>query len=146
MHHVEMIQKIENTVNNVNDTGLELIIRFIGGMEDVEKYNVNTTPERIEQIKAEEEQKAVEEKVKKEQERMNKPDPYTMNDTMKMLGKQCPLSTIGTRGFMEIRNILEARPHTATLDTAIDIFALGFIYGKRAERSKRKGVADIARA
>ena len=64
---------------------------------------------------------------------------------MKMLGRQFQLSIIGKQGFKEIDNILEARPYTATTQTAMDIFTLGYIYGKRAERARRKGVATIAK-
>ena len=39
----------------------------------------------------------------------------------------------------QVRQISEARPYSFTLAAASDIFVLGYIYGKRAERARRKG-------
>ncbi|MFW5669311.1 MAG: hypothetical protein ACOCM4_08725 [Acetivibrio ethanolgignens] len=139
MHHEEMIQKIEHTVNNVNDAGLELIIRFIGGMEETEMYNINTSEERIEEIKQEKAKEEAERKARKEAEERAKPSPYTLNPTMQMLGHQCCLALLD-QAHEEMNDILKARPNTATFDTALDILVLGYIYGKRAERKRRRGV------
>lgn len=68
------------------------------------------------------------------------PNPYEKNATMGLLGKQCSVDIFW--GDDEVHNaikeIAEARPHTFTLDAASDIFVLGYIYGKRAERARRK--------
>ncbi len=138
MHQAELIKKLEHTIHNVNEQGLELIMCAIGNFEEIEKYNINTTKERLEQIKAEEEQEEAERQAKREAERRNKPNPYEVNETMKMLEHQCPFEIIGKQGFKEINNILEANPYTATQETAINLFTLGYIYGKRAERARRK--------
>lgn len=63
---------------------------------------------------------------------------YDVNPTMKMLGKNIYLRALDQQTFSELDDILEARPYSCTRDTAMDIFMLGFIYGKRAERKKRK--------
>lgn len=67
-------------------------------------------------------------------------NPYRKNDTMRLLGQQCAASIIGDNDVVrhEIKEISEARPYTFTVDAAIDIFMLGYIYGKRAERARRK--------
>lgn len=65
---------------------------------------------------------------------------YEKNETMKMLGKNTYVGALNQQTFSELDNILEARPHTCTRDTAMDIFMLGFIYGKRADRARRKAV------
>ena len=137
MHQAEVIKKLEHAIHNVNEQGLETIIHFISDMEKCELYNINTTKERLEQIKAKEEQE--------EAERRNRPNTYKANETMKMLVNQPYFSIIGNQGFKEIDNILEANPYTATMETAMDLFVLGHIYGKRAERARRKGVATIAK-
>lgn len=67
--------------------------------------------------------------------------PYDVNSTMKMLGENTYIGALNQQAFSELDNILEARPYTCTRDTAMDIFMLGFIYGKRAERKKRKKTA-----
>lgn len=38
----------------------------------------------------------------------------------------------------QVKHIAEGRPCSFTIDAAADIFALGFIHGKRAERARRK--------
>lgn len=71
------------------------------------------------------------------------PDPYKKNATMGLLGKQYSADIFW--GNDEVKNVIkeiaEARPHTFTLEAAADIFISGYIYGKRAERSRRKKTA-----
>ena len=145
MHQAEVIKKLEHAIHNVNEKGLETIIHFISDMEKCELYNINTSKERLEQIKAQEEQEEAERRKRAEAERRKRPNTYESNETMKMLVNQPYFSIIGKQGFKEIDNILEARPYTATEETALDLFVLGYIYGKRAERARRKGVATIAK-
>lgn len=66
---------------------------------------------------------------------------YRKNDTMIMLGKNCAVETfLGNEEVKkQMEDIKEARPHSFTLDAAADIFMLGYIHGKRAERARRKG-------
>lgn len=67
------------------------------------------------------------------------PNPYEKNATMGLLGKQYGVDIFWGNDEVEnaIKEIAEARPHTFTLEAAADIFILGYIYGKRAERSRR---------
>ncbi len=67
------------------------------------------------------------------------PSPYKRNETMELLGKQTFKNYFGAikearKGLDEIK---EARPHSFTKDAAEDIFVLGYIYGKRADRARR---------
>lgn len=64
---------------------------------------------------------------------------YDRNRTMKLIGKQYPTKILGPDSFKDIDQILNARPYSCTIDTALDIFMLGYMYGKRAERLRRKG-------
>lgn len=63
-------------------------------------------------------------------------NPYEANETMKMLGHNCP-------GIMckpiedQINDVFRARPYTSTFETAIDMVMLGYITGVRAERKRR---------
>lgn len=62
------------------------------------------------------------------------------NKTMKLLGKQFTVSVFwqNEEVYKAIEEIAEARPHSFTINAASDIFTLGYIEGKRAERAKRK--------
>lgn len=66
---------------------------------------------------------------------------YKKNKTMEMLGKQFPMEIFDDQSRKELREIVKARTEKI-LDIidllAMDSFVLGYIYGKRAERSKRK--------
>lgn len=63
---------------------------------------------------------------------------YDVNDTMRMLGNQDSSIAYNGDARKQIDEIAEARPYSFTLDAAADIFMLGYIYGKRAERTKKK--------
>jgi len=65
---------------------------------------------------------------------------YKTNDTMRMLGKQCTFTPFwgNEEVKQQIKDISEGRPFSFTYDAAADIFMLGYIHGKRAERARRK--------
>lgn len=65
---------------------------------------------------------------------------YDKNKTMQLLGKQCMVTAFWCNDKVRkgIDEISEARPHSFTIEAAADIFTLGYIYGKRAERARRK--------
>lgn len=71
------------------------------------------------------------------------PNPYDMNDTMRMLGKQygAPIFWCNDEVRERIEQINQARPYEFTISAAADIFILGYIHGKRAERARRKKTA-----
>ena len=66
---------------------------------------------------------------------------YELNDTMRLLGHQCPAEIITKEARKQMDEITAARKFTTTLETAMDMFTIGYIYGKRAERARRKGGA-----
>ena len=70
--------------------------------------------------------------------------PYRKNKTMFILGKNCAVETFwgNEEVKQQIRDIAEARPHCFMIEAAADIFMLGYIYGKRAERARGKGQAN----
>ena len=68
---------------------------------------------------------------------------YNTNSTMQMLGKQYVIPLIGEGGIAadDFRNVLDAHRSNKTNDyfnIGVDFFMLGYIYGKRAERSRKK--------
>lgn len=74
-------------------------------------------------------------------ERPMPPNPYEKNKTMKLLGKQFMVSVFWQNEEVRkaIEEIAEARPYSFTIEAAADIFTLGYIYGKQAERARRRG-------
>jgi len=69
---------------------------------------------------------------------------YDANKTMKMLGNSCPLAIVGKGQVTEddFKNLIsahrDAKAYPNYFEVSIDAFMLGFIYGKRAERARRK--------
>lgn len=68
---------------------------------------------------------------------------YRVNETMRMLGHQCPMGLVSFDGIAakDFENLIDAHRKNRTyslFDFGIDAFMLGYIYGKRAERSKQK--------
>lgn len=68
---------------------------------------------------------------------------YETNETMKMIGRQYPLSFVGVDGIarVDFDNLINTHRMNRTksyFDVALDGFLLGYIYGKREERAKRK--------
>lgn len=65
---------------------------------------------------------------------------YSKNRTMQMLGHQHSAKPFWKNEQVraEIREISEGRPFSFTLEAASDIFMLGYMHGKRAERARRK--------
>ena len=74
-------------------------------------------------------------------ERPMPPNPYEKNKTMKLLGKQFMVSVFWQNEEVRkaIEEIAEARPYSFTIEAAADIFTLGYIYGKQADRARRRG-------
>ena len=68
------------------------------------------------------------------------PNPYHMNPTMRLLGYQCAAAPFWTNDEVrkQIGEISQARKFSFTIEAAADIFMLGYIHGKRAERARRK--------
>lgn len=65
-------------------------------------------------------------------------NPYHKNPTMRMLGNNHYVGPLNQESLSQIDEILEARPFSCTRSTSMDIFMLGYIHGKRAERARRK--------
>lgn len=70
------------------------------------------------------------------------PSPYQKNATMKMLGKNY-YTWLSEEVSLQLDEILEARKFSSSRDMAFDVFMLGYIHGKRAERAKRKKHAEL---
>lgn len=141
MNQTELLQKIEAYLKGMNVEGVKFLCRLAEMISEVKKYAASVTPEEYAQIEQLEAQERAEKKAREEEERRNRPSPYTLNATMQMLGYQYYLNVLTQETFSAIDDILTARPYTSTRETSMDVFMLGYIYGKRAERKRRrKGV------
>lgn len=67
---------------------------------------------------------------------------YRQNETMKMLGRQCIMPLIDREEVVtQYREAFEAiKKESPLMDSAecMDLFMLGYIWGKRDERARRK--------
>ena len=141
MNQTELLQKIEAYLKGMNMEGVKFLCRLAEMISEVKKYAASVTPEEYAQIEQLEAQERAEKKAREEEERRSRPSPYTLNATMQMLGHQYYLNVLTQETFSAIDDILTARPYTSTRETSMDVFMLGYIYGKRAERKRRrKGV------
>ncbi len=68
---------------------------------------------------------------------------YSKNSTMRMLGEQRSVAIFWKNDEVKkaVDEIAEARPYSFTIEAASDIFVLGYIFGKRAERARKKAGA-----
>ena len=57
MEQAELVQKLDTVIRNMNVEGLELMYRLMGDMHENKKYNINTTPEQVAEIKKQEAEK-----------------------------------------------------------------------------------------
>lgn len=59
MDQAELVQKLDTVIHNMNIEGLELMYRLMGDMHENKKYNINTTPEQVAEIKKQEAEREV---------------------------------------------------------------------------------------
>lgn len=58
MNQEELMQKLNIVIHNLNEDGLSLMYKIMGDLNEIKKYNINTTPEQIAQIKQQEAEEA----------------------------------------------------------------------------------------
>lgn len=65
---------------------------------------------------------------------------YYENETMRLLGKQKIVYCFWYNEEVreQVRQVADARKFSFTPEAAADLFTLGYIHGKRAERARRK--------
>lgn len=61
MNQEELVKKLETVIRNLNEDGLSLMYNLMGDMHEIKKYNINTTPEQVAQIKQQEAEAAARE-------------------------------------------------------------------------------------
>lgn len=139
MEREEILKNFIEELNNTNLEGLKTVVRLMDGISKVEKYNINTSPERIAEIEEEERQQAERKKDRKEK----RENPYRKNQTMRMIGYQLVKQYEEFKDMFD--DVAKARPFEGTFEICLDMFMLGIICGKRMERKKRAGKSESSR-
>lgn len=147
---------IDNMLQNLNENGLSLLANLFGDMDTKERYNKNTTPERLEELKQIEEieqQRVDQEKaeIKADLEKSSYKNARVEHKRQQefkalLIGKE--------KEFYELTDSVEYNDryglkywelmllantyNNSLLDGSHDIFRYGFLKGRRAERAMTK--------
>lgn len=146
----QLLQGITEALQGLNIDALNLVNDcFIKTIAGSERYSINTTEERLAELKAaaaaQEEQRKAERAAKEaEQAAYNAVSLYERNATMKLIGNTsyytycCPAGEYGS-GFDDI---LQAHKYDwitrGLIDTGMDFFAFGMICGIKEQRKRGK--------
>ena len=157
-------EKLIEMINNLNENGIELILKCFNGMNENEKYNINTTTERLAELQRIEEQKKEQKKEQEkaiqeaEREKASRERARANRERMKAIkasltGKEKKLieaiSKVKPGNYDMYTNevMLFADIHNNNLiNGSTDIFNYGFLKGQRAEKARQKGLREKARA
>ena len=153
-------EKLIEMINNLNENGIELILKCFEHMDKNEKYNINTNVERLAELQRIEKQKAEQKKAIHEAEKEKalreraRENRERMKDTKASLtGKEKKLiETInkvkpGSYNMYSHEVMLFADIHNNNLiNGSTDIFNYGFLKGQRAEKARQKELREKARA
>lgn len=69
MTREECTKQLEEIVSNLNEDGIAMILTLMNGIDNIEKYNINTSRERIEEIERESLQKVERERTEQKKKR-----------------------------------------------------------------------------
>ena len=153
-------EKLIEMINNLNENGIELMLKCFNGMNESEKYNINTTTERLAELQRIEEQKEEQEKAIQEAEREKalRERARANRERMKAIkasltGKEKKLieaiSKVKPGNYDMYTNevMIFADIHNNNLiNGSTDIFNYGFLKGQRAEKARQKGFREKSRA
>ena len=153
-------EKLIEMINNLNENGIELILKCFIGINENEKYNINTTTERLAEIQRIEKQKEEQEKAIREAEigkalreraKANRERATAIRDSLTDRDKRL-IETVrkvkpGDYGMYSHELMIFADIHNNNLiNGSTDIFNYGFLKGQRAEKARQKGLREKARA
>lgn len=146
-------ERMENMLNNLNEEGLNLVLKTFEGMDKLEKYNISTSNERVEELKRIEAQKE-EQELKQREEESKKEHYERANAVWKMQKKRKASLTGKDKKIIESIESLSINKYyqlsgdemalfynlydNSLLSGCYDIFRYGYLKGQRAERAKRK--------
>lgn len=159
MEREETIKQLETMLHNLNLEGLKLIRKLIGNMDEIEKYNVSTTPERFAEIERLQAEKDAEEKAANA-ERAKKQHFQYMEEQVKrrrekiagLAGKEKSFySKIEKVKGMDISRytmtygemiLLSALYGNSALNASYDTFCYGFHQGMQYLKNQQKKLAE----
>lgn len=147
-------------IDNLNEDGIELISKCFKDMDKSERYNINTTPERLEELQQIQLQK---DKQREEQlETDNWKASYERAQERYRIMKEKKTSLTGKekRLFEVIESVDTGYYYMETwellllsdiydnnlINGSIDLFNYGFLKGQRAEKARQKRLREKARA
>lgn len=153
-------EKLIQMINNLNENGIELMLKCFNGINESEKYNINTTTDRLAELQRIEEQKEEQEKAIREAEREKalreraRANRERMKDIKASLtGKEKKLieaiSKVKPGNYDMYTNevMIFADIHNNNLiNGSTDIFNYGFLKGQRAEKARQKTMQEKVRA
>lgn len=153
-------EKLIEMINNLNENGIELMLKCFNGINENEKYNINTTTERLAEIQRIEKQKEEQEKAIREAEiekalreraRANRERATAIRDSLTGRDKRL-IETVekvkpGDYNMYSHELMIFADIHNNNLiNGSTDIFNYGFLKGQRAEKARQKRLREKARA
>lgn len=151
---IDMLKKWQDILPTLNDDGLNLLEHFIGRLISGNDRYTTTDPDRLQKYRQREKERA-EADAKEQEEFMQRQKEikareaertafeaislYQRNRTMEMLGNQ-DLTIIFCDDEIDklFEDLRAAHRYDFSFNNAVDGFLLGFICGKRKERTRRK--------
>lgn len=142
----KLLQSITEALQELNTDALQLIDScFIQTIKGSERYSINTTEERLEELKA----ACCKDKAYKEEQAAKQAERevfravflYDRNDTMKMLSRTNYWTFAAPHGDYNkgFEDIMQAHKYCTSLyNIAIDVFSYGMICGIKEQRSRAK--------
>jgi hypothetical protein len=145
-------EKKENCMNNLRDKllhlvanltgeGLEKVNMFVDLMDGMEMYNLNTTPERLTEIKQQKCQEAEAFSMEREKEKLEmaaRREEVLLKNSRLFKRIDKVKSKDLTVGVFEITAIAEKNGN-GMIDLAMDYIKLGFLMGQKARKTTIKG-------
>lgn len=128
-------EKLLQLIDNFNDSGLDMIMKFVQMFDGVEEYNIHTTPERLEELKQIEEQK----KISYEGQQSFKESLTRKEEHLFKVLNNVKIDSRYAMKMWELRLLVDTYNNNL-IDGSLDIFCYGYIKGQRTERARRKKV------
>lgn len=149
-------EKLIQLINTLNESGIESLVSLLEGIGKNEKHNINTSPERLEEINKIEKQQEEEKKAKYEEKREREALYYARKEHERIKKYIASLSDkdkefldkinsvrLGNYGMSVNDMMLIANIYNNNLINGADIiYKYGFLKGQRSEKNRRRRVKN----
>lgn len=142
-------EQLIQMINNLNENGIDLLLYFFGDMDKKERYNINTTPERVAELKQMEEQEKAEREAERERASLGKcrqEEEFKASLTGKEKRFFETIDSIkpGTRYALCLweLELLSRAYNNSLFEGGYDAFKYGFLKGQKFEINRRKAIAN----